>query len=103
MMLRLQVFEVAREGESERYEPQKNLGNRRLLWHGSRTSNFGGILSQGMRIAPPEAPKTGYRFVRKTFPTLLVFISTIVPFAGPRELGLVCVHVVRTGQGRLFC
>ena len=33
-----------------------------LLWHGSRFSNFGGILSQGLRIAPPEAPKTGYLF-----------------------------------------
>lgn len=33
-----------------------------LLWHGSRFSNFVGIISQGMRIAPPEAPKTGYLF-----------------------------------------
>jgi poly [ADP-ribose] polymerase 2/3/4 len=33
-----------------------------LLWHGSRVSNFGGILSQGMRIAPPEAPVSGYLF-----------------------------------------
>jgi poly [ADP-ribose] polymerase len=33
-----------------------------LLWHGSRVSNFGGILSQGMRIAPPEAPASGYLF-----------------------------------------
>lgn len=33
---------------------------RRLLWHGSRTTNFAGILSQGLRIAPPEAPVTGY-------------------------------------------
>lgn len=51
-----------------------------LLWHGSRTTNFGGpcliiivtlfrcslqfsgILSQGLRIAPPEAPVSGYMF-----------------------------------------
>jgi Poly(ADP-ribose) polymerase catalytic domain len=33
-----------------------------LLWHGSRFSNYVGILSQGLRIAPPEAPKTGYLF-----------------------------------------
>jgi poly [ADP-ribose] polymerase len=33
-----------------------------LLWHGSRTTNFIGILSQGLRIAPPEAPVTGYMF-----------------------------------------
>ncbi|KZT08880.1 PARP-domain-containing protein [Laetiporus sulphureus 93-53] len=33
-------------------------GHRLLLWHGSRTTNFAGILSQGLRIAPPE----GYMF-----------------------------------------
>ena len=33
---------------------------RQLLWHGSRLSNWVGILSQGLRIAPPEAPVTGY-------------------------------------------
>jgi len=31
-----------------------------LLWHGSRTTNFAGILSQGLRIAPPEAPVVSY-------------------------------------------
>jgi poly [ADP-ribose] polymerase len=36
--------------------------DRRLLWHGSRSTNFGGILSQGLRIAPPEAPVNGYMF-----------------------------------------
>lgn len=38
------------------------LGNRKLLWHGSRFSNFVGILTNGMRIAPKEAPSTGYNF-----------------------------------------
>lgn len=33
-----------------------------LLWHGSRLTNFVGILSQGLRIAPPQAPVTGYMF-----------------------------------------
>ncbi|CAL1697247.1 unnamed protein product [Somion occarium] len=37
-------------------------GDRLLLWHGSRTTNFAGILKQGLRIAPPEAPATGYMF-----------------------------------------
>ena len=52
----LQIFEVDREGETQQYEPFKALHNRQLLWHGSRTTNFAGILSQGLRIAPPEAP-----------------------------------------------
>lgn len=51
-----QIFKIEREGESQRYKPFKELHNRRLLWHGSRTTNFAGILSQGLRIAPPEAP-----------------------------------------------
>jgi len=54
------IFEVARSGETERFLPYKKLPHHRLLWHGSRVSNFIGILSQGLRIAPPEAPVTGY-------------------------------------------
>ena len=36
--------------------------NIKYLWHGSRISNFGGILSRGLCIAPPSAPVTGYMF-----------------------------------------
>ncbi|KAJ0180031.1 hypothetical protein K1T71_004622 [Dendrolimus kikuchii] len=57
-----EIFKVVREGEDKRYKPFKKLHNRRLLWHGSRLTNFAGILSQGLRIAPPEAPVTGYMF-----------------------------------------
>lgn len=58
------IFRIDRQGELERFKnefgdvPQ----DRRLLWHGSRTTNFAGILSQGLRIAPPEAPVSGYMF-----------------------------------------
>ncbi|KAM5163073.1 poly [ADP-ribose] polymerase 1 [Mantella aurantiaca] len=58
----LDIFKIEREGERQRYKPFKELHNRQLLWHGSRTTNFAGILSQGLRIAPPEAPVTGYMF-----------------------------------------
>ena len=59
------IFRIEREGEYERFNDSSfgKMGqNRRLLWHGSRSSNFGGILSQGLRIAPPEAPVSGYMF-----------------------------------------
>ncbi|KAH3714391.1 Poly(ADP-ribose) polymerase catalytic domain [Pelomyxa schiedti] len=56
------IYRVDRAGESDRFEPSKVLGNRKLLWHGSRLTNFVGIISQGLRIAPPEAPASGYRF-----------------------------------------
>ena len=52
----LQLFKVDRAGEAKRYKPFKKLQNRQLLWHGSRITNYAGILSQGLRIAPPEAP-----------------------------------------------
>ena len=58
----LDVFELAREGEKERFSAHQHDPNRMLLWHGSRTTNYVGILSQGLRIAPPEAPATGYMF-----------------------------------------
>ncbi|KAK6120189.1 hypothetical protein DH2020_046095 [Rehmannia glutinosa] len=53
---------VSREGEAERFEKFSRTKNRMLLWHGSRLTNWTGILSQGLRIAPPEAPATGYMF-----------------------------------------
>ena len=60
------IFRIERQGEDHRFSHSKyaklSNTNRRLLWHGSRTANFGGILSQGLRIAPPEAPANGYAF-----------------------------------------
>ncbi|XP_061741748.1 poly [ADP-ribose] polymerase 1 [Nerophis ophidion] len=56
------IFKISREGERQRFRPFEELHNRQLLWHGSRTTNYAGILSQGLRIAPPEAPVTGYMF-----------------------------------------
>ncbi|CAH8604611.1 unnamed protein product [Heterobilharzia americana] len=59
----LDIFEVHRDGEEERYAKCKIAQhNKQLLWHGSRQTNWIGILSQGLRIAPPEAPVTGYMF-----------------------------------------
>ncbi|GAQ87205.1 poly(ADP-ribose) polymerase 1 [Klebsormidium nitens] len=57
-----QIFKVRRQSEEERYKPYSDNHNRMLLWHGSRLTNWTGILSQGLRIAPPEAPVTGYMF-----------------------------------------
>lgn len=59
------VFRIERQGEYERFQKSgyaSIASDRRLLWHGSRATNFGGILGQGLRIAPPEAPVSGYMF-----------------------------------------
>jgi len=56
------IFEVEKEGEKESFT---DLGNKMLLWHGSRLTNFAGIMSQGLRIAPPEAPVVRYLYYKK--------------------------------------
>lgn len=56
------IFRVQRYGERKRFDPFVKMANRKMLWHGSRTTNFVGILSHGLRIAPPEAPMSGYMF-----------------------------------------
>jgi poly [ADP-ribose] polymerase len=54
------LFVLDRESESEKFASSSHAhSNRQLLWHGSRLTNYVGILSQGLRIAPPEAPATG--------------------------------------------
>ncbi|KAJ5999867.1 hypothetical protein N7481_000276 [Penicillium waksmanii] len=62
----IDIFRIERDGEEDRFTSSEyaklKSQNRRLLWHGSRSTNFGGILSQGLRIAPPEAPVNGYMF-----------------------------------------
>jgi len=68
---------------------QSELGNRQLLWHGSRLTNWAGILSQGLRIAPPEAPSTGYMFGKGVYfagavpcPLALLSVPRVNPWRG---------------------
>lgn len=56
------IFSISREGESERCQKWSLERHKMLLWHGSAISNFFGILRNGLKIAPPEAPPTGYMF-----------------------------------------
>jgi len=56
------IFKVARDGEMERFLADPCQNNKRMLWHGSRLSNWASILKNGLRIAPKEAPVTGYMF-----------------------------------------
>ena len=50
----IDILKLNRSAEREQF--RADINNRQLLWHGSRISNMAGILSQGLRIAPPEAP-----------------------------------------------
>jgi len=55
------IFQVQRECDMKRFSEHRDK-ERYLLWHGSRATNFAGILSQGLRVAPREAPSTGFMF-----------------------------------------
>ncbi|KAH7100308.1 poly polymerase catalytic domain-containing protein [Auriculariales sp. MPI-PUGE-AT-0066] len=64
-----EIFRVERNGERDRWVENKwddlpdiDGGSRLLLFHGSRSTNFGGILKNGLKIAPPEAPHNGYAY-----------------------------------------
>ena len=49
-----------------------------LFLLGSRLTNFVGILSQGLRIAPPEAPATGYMVVTLSLSTFIMLICLYI-------------------------
>jgi poly [ADP-ribose] polymerase 1 len=70
------VYKVDREGEKDRYSKFSKLHNRQLLWHGSRKTNFVGILTNGLRIAPKEAPVS---FQRLSLAQLHVLIPNRSP------------------------
>lgn len=97
-----QVFDLLRDGEAERFtrigEP---IGNRVLLWHGSRLSNYVGILSQGLRIAPPEAPVTGYMFGKGVYFADAVSKSANYCFTSrDKSTGLMILCEVALGKER---
>ena len=88
------IFRVERQDELERFRNSKYASiasDRRLLWHGSRATNYGGILTQGLRIAPPEAPVSGYMFGKGTYLVVshLRIVLTILTRSLPRR------HVIK--------
>lgn len=58
----LNIFRIQRKGEADNIQKWNTVPNHMLLFHGSKVFNFIGILSSGLKIAPPEAPATGYMF-----------------------------------------
>ncbi|CAI9107673.1 OLC1v1007086C1 [Oldenlandia corymbosa var. corymbosa] len=95
-----EVFALEREGEYDKYSPHRTkLGNKMLLWHGSRLTNFVGILSQGLRIAPPEAPATGYMFGKGVYFADLVSKSAQYCFTRrDNPVGLMLLSEVALGE-----
>ncbi|KAG8389232.1 hypothetical protein BUALT_Bualt02G0207400 [Buddleja alternifolia] len=95
-----EVFSLEREGEIDKYTPYRaKLKNKMLLWHGSRLTNFVGILSQGLRIAPPEAPATGYMFGKGLYFADLVSKSAQYCYTDRKNpVGLMLLSEVALGE-----
>jgi len=55
----LDVFEVRREGATERFKAHEDIENRRLLWHGTNVAVVVAILSSGLRIMPHSGGRVG--------------------------------------------
>ncbi|CAF4483605.1 unnamed protein product [Rotaria sp. Silwood2] len=55
-----ELFKTKREEEFDLFKKFQTIDNHQLLWRGSRTTDFACILSQRLRISPPEAPVTGF-------------------------------------------
>ena len=93
----MDIFELQKGKELDRYK--KDLNNKQLLWHGSRLTNFVGILSQGLRIAPPEAPVTGYMFGKGVYFADMVTKSANYCFASRgNDVGLMLLCEVALGE-----
>ncbi|CAI5467286.1 unnamed protein product, partial [Closterium sp. Yama58-4] len=92
----LDVFRVDRSGEKQAF--RADIKNHMLLWHGSRVTNYVGILSQGLRIAPAEAPVTGYMFGKGVYFADLVSKSAQYCFTSPdSNIGLLLLSRVALG------
>lgn len=97
----LEIFKVARSGEDERFQHQ--LPNHKLLWHGSRLMNFANILSNGLKVAPPEAPVTGYMFGKGIY--FADVVSKSANYCLPdktNNVGLVLLCEVALGESKVM-
>ncbi|KAK2860775.1 hypothetical protein Q7C36_004941 [Tachysurus vachellii] len=93
----LDIFRVERDGEKDNF--LSDLHNRMLLWHGSRLSNWVGILNQGLRVAPPEAPVTGYMFGKGIYFADMSSKSANYCFcSGKNNVGLLLLSEVALGN-----
>ncbi|XP_023231702.1 poly [ADP-ribose] polymerase 2-like isoform X3 [Centruroides sculpturatus] len=87
------VFKCSKSGEDKNF---RDYGNKMLLWHGSRLSNWPGILKQGLRIAPPEAPVTGYMFGKGVY--FADMCSKSANYCHARDEGLLLLCEVSLGE-----
>lgn len=57
------ILRIERDVEQTRYKKYcRDIGNAYLLWHGSRITNLGSILANGLKTVPPGNLATGTTF-----------------------------------------
>ncbi|NWV01266.1 PARP3 polymerase, partial [Upupa epops] len=55
----LHIWQVARDGEDERFKAHSLVEHRRLLWHGTNVAVVAAILKSGLRIMPHAGGRVG--------------------------------------------
>ncbi|NXW65653.1 PARP3 polymerase, partial [Eurystomus gularis] len=55
----LNIWQVARDGEDQRFKVHDLLEHRRLLWHGTNVAVVAAILKSGLRIMPHSGGRVG--------------------------------------------
>lgn len=92
-----EIFQVLRHDELMRYAPHENNFNRQLLFHGTRTSNLVGILTNGLKISPPEAIFSGSIFGKGIYFSDSVSKSVAYCRSAHSGMGLVLLCEVAAG------
>lgn len=73
---------------------------RQLLWHGSRLTNWAGILKLGLRAAPKDAPISGYMFGKGIYFADMVSKAAQYCYASSKSpQGLLVLAEVALGSG----
>eukprot|EP01083_Nonionella_stella_P092242 258159_1 len=100
---KVKIFEIYKQDQAEAFEKYRDL-EQMLLWHGSNTANVCGILSSGLKIAPPEADATGYMFGKGIYFADAFEKSKNYASTGNRRntSNLKCLFVCQVAVGKMY-
>lgn len=97
------LFEIERSGEDVRYEENsRDIGNRTLLWHGSRVTNIASILAEGLKTVPPEENAIGTTFGKGIYFADVFSKSAYFCYSrDSNDLGIILLCEVALGNSHL--
>ncbi|CAG7820200.1 unnamed protein product [Allacma fusca] len=97
----LNIFRVERQGEADAMR-ESGIGNRWLLWHGTRSVNLLSILSSGLQVTPIGTELNGSLFGKGIYFADMFTKSSHYTGEGQRQYLLLCevalgnIHSVNT-------